>query len=168
MADVREGDVLIGLASSGLHANGFSLVRSALLGRFGLDEVPAGLDRALGDELLEPCAIYATDVVAFARAGLLRSAAHITGGGLPENLPRALPEGLGARVERGSWSEHPVFELVRSATSVTADDMFATFNMGIGMVLVVDPSNVDEVIARSRHEAFRIGHVALGAGAQIA
>jgi phosphoribosylformylglycinamidine cyclo-ligase len=167
VADVREGDVLIGLASSGLHANGYSLVRAALLTRHPLDEVPEGIGRSLAEELLEPCAIYATDVVAMARAGLLRSAAHVTGGGLPENLPRALPEGLGARIERGAWPEHPIFDLVRSAASATDGDMFATFNMGIGMVLVVDPERADEVIDRSAHDAYRIGRVVARAGVQI-
>ena len=92
---VAEGDVVIGLASTGLHANGYSLVRSALLPAFELEGTPPGLDRPLADELLEPCAIYAPDVVALARDGLLHAAAHVTGGGILENLPRALPEGLG-------------------------------------------------------------------------
>ncbi len=97
---VAEGDIVVGLASSGLHANGYSLVRSALLQRFDLDHTPPGLDRTLADELLEPCAIYAPGVVSLARDGLLHAAAHVTGGGMFENLPRVLPEDLGATIHR--------------------------------------------------------------------
>ena len=131
---MREGDVLIGLASTGLHANGYSLVRSALLGRYDLDETPEGLSRPLADELLEPCAIDAPTVLALARDGLLHAAAHITGGGFFENIPRALPPGSGADVHRGSWPEPAIFSLVQAASGATDDEMFATFNMGVGMV----------------------------------
>ena len=132
--------MLIGLASSGLHANGYSLVRSVFPDR--ATTWPAthpGLGRSLGDELLEPCAIYANDVLALARDGLVHAAAHITGGGFHENIPRALPDGLGAQIHRGSWPEPPIFDVVAEAAGVSDDDLFATFNMGIGMVLVVDP-----------------------------
>ena len=103
---VREGDVLVGLASSGLHANGYSLVRS-VFGPETLERHEPELGRTIGEELLEPCAIHAPTVLRLHRAGLLHAAAHITGGGLLENIPRALPPGLGARLERGSWVEHP-------------------------------------------------------------
>jgi phosphoribosylformylglycinamidine cyclo-ligase len=165
---VGEGDVLIGLASSGLHANGYSLVRSALLPAFELSDVPPGLGRRLADELLEPCAIYAPTVVALARNGLLHSAAHITGGGFVENVPRALPDGLGAVIDRGTWSEHPVFGLVQGLADASDEHMFATFNMGIGMVLLVDPEVADEVSLRAGHAAIRIGTVTAGAGVRIA
>jgi phosphoribosylformylglycinamidine cyclo-ligase len=164
---VGEGDVLVGLASSGLHANGFSLVRSAVLPAFDLEATPPGLDRPLVDELLEPCAIYAPDVVALANDGLLHAAAHVTGGGIVENLPRALPEGLGADLTRGSWPEHPIFRLIRDATGASDAEMFATFNVGIGMVLVVAPDNASEVLGRSAHEAFRIGDVTAHAGVRM-
>jgi phosphoribosylformylglycinamidine cyclo-ligase len=165
---VREGDALIGLTSTGLHANGFSLVRSALLPDHPLDEVPDGLTRPLADELLEPCAIYAPEVVALARDDLLHAAAHITGGGLIENLPRALPDGLGAEVARGSWPEPPIFGLLRRVTGAGDDDLFATFNMGIGLVLVVAPGVADRVIERAASDAFRIGTVVGGAGVRFA
>lgn len=169
-ARVHEGDVLIGLASSGLHANGYSLVRHTLLARHALDDVPPQLGgRSIADELLEPCAIYARDVLALARGGLVRAAAHITGGGFHENLPRALPDGLGARVERGSWPEPPIFDLVREAAGATDDDMFATFNMGLGMVLVVEPGRADEVLERSgARPAYRVGRVVAGPGVGLA
>lgn len=161
---VTEGDALVGLASSGLHSNGFSLVRRALLerGGYGLDDELPRLGRRLGDELLEPTAIYAPLVLGLASDGLVRAAAHVTGGGLPENLPRVLPAGLGAEVREGSWPVPPVFGLVREAAGASAEDMRATFNMGIGMVLVVPSERVPEVLERSTAagtSAFEIGRV---------
>lgn len=164
---VREGDALIGLASSGLHANGYSLVRKALLGRYELGETPAGLTRPLADELLEPCAIYVSDVLTLTRAGAIRAAAHITGGGFHENVPRALAPGLGARIDRGSWPEPAVFGLLKEASGASDDDLFSTFNMGVGMVLVADPAHADRILATTAHSAFRIGTVVAGSGVQI-
>jgi phosphoribosylformylglycinamidine cyclo-ligase len=164
---VGENDVVVGLASSGLHANGYSLVRSALLPAFDLDDTPPGLDRPLADELLEPCAIYAPEVVSLARDGLIHAAAHVTGGGVFENLPRVLPDGLGATIHRGTWPEHPIFGLVQEASGASDDDMFGTFNMGVGMLLVVAPEAVEEVRARSGHEAFRIGEVSSPSGVRL-
>jgi phosphoribosylformylglycinamidine cyclo-ligase len=161
---VREGDVLVGLASTGLHANGYSLVRAALLaeGPVVLRAVPEGFARPLADELLEPTAIYAPLVVSLARAGLVHAAAHVTGGGLPENVPRALPDGVGAEIDLGSWPVPPIFELVRKAADASDDDMFAMFNMGVGMVFVVPADRADEVVARAAGagiRAYRIGRV---------
>lgn len=170
---VSDGDALMGLASSGPHANGFSLIRTALLADdpHVLRAVPEGFDRPLADELLEPTAIYAPLVVDLAREGLVHAAAHVTGGGLPENVPRALPDGLGAELEVGSWPVAPIFELVRRAAGATDDDMFATFNMGVGMVLVVPGEVADEVAARSDAagtNAHRIGRVRPGSGVSFA
>ncbi len=165
---VREGDVLVGLGSSGLHANGYSLVRHALLARHALDDMPPELEgRTIADELLEPCAIYARRVLSLAGDGLVHAAAHITGGGFHGNVPRALPEGLGAEVERGTWPEQPVFSLVQATAGATDDDMFATFNMGVGMVLVVDPDDAERVLDRAGETAFRIGRVVGGIGVSI-
>ena len=169
---VLEGDVLVGLASSGVHANGFSLIRSALLveGPQMLDAVPDGFHRSLGDELLEPTVIYAPLVVSLARGGLVHAAAHVTGGGLPENVPRALPGGLGAEIDLGSWAVPAIFELVRTAADVSDNDMFATFNMGVGMVLVVPPSRADDVIGQAADagiQAFGIGRVGVGPGLSL-
>jgi phosphoribosylformylglycinamidine cyclo-ligase len=160
---VREGDVLVGLPSSGLHANGYSLVRSAL-DHLDLDDVAPGLDRPLVDELLEPCAIYAPIVTALHRDGLLRAAAHVTGGGLAENVPRALPAGLGAHLRRGSWDEPPIFELIRRETGATEDDLLGTFNLGIGIVLVVAPADADAVIGATDGAGRVIGRVVAGSG----
>ena len=164
---VVEGDVLIGLASSGLHANGYSLVRSALLGRYALEDTPPQLGRPLADELLEPCAVYAPLVRALATAGTISSAAHITGGGFSENIPRALPHGLGADVDVGSWPVLPVFDLVRDASGASEDEMFSTFNMGIGMVLVTPEGNAADVLRTAEAvgtSAFTIGRATPGAG----
>jgi phosphoribosylformylglycinamidine cyclo-ligase len=161
---VREGDVLIGLPSSGLHSNGYSLVRSALLATAGysLDDDLPRLGRALSDELLEPTTIYAPAVAALARDGRLHAAAHVTGGGIPENVPRALPEGVGAEIDDGSWPRHPVFDLIREASGASEDDMRSTFNMGIGMVLVADPA--DSAAVRARTGGFVVGRAVAGSG----
>jgi phosphoribosylformylglycinamidine cyclo-ligase len=160
---VREGDALIGLASSGLHANGYSLVRRVLLDGRPLDEVEPSLGRSLADELLEPCTIHTPQVLAMQRAGLLHAAAHITGGGFTENIPRMLPAGLGAEIERGSWTEHPIFALLQREAALSDDDLFSTFNMGIGMVLAIAPEHAEAAAAHGRV----IGRVAAGKGVRI-
>jgi phosphoribosylformylglycinamidine cyclo-ligase len=162
---VAEGDALVGLASTGLHANGFSLVRRALFDDAGYrleDELPR-LGRPLADELLEPTAIYAPVVLALARDGLVRAAAHVTGGGLVENVPRALPAGMGATFAWGSWPVPPVFELVAEAAGVGLEDLRSTLNLGVGMVLVVAVADVGAVVDRVRDaglSAFEMGEVA--------
>ena len=162
---VRAGDALIGLPSSGLHANGFSLVR-AVVSTDELAIAPPAIGRTLADELLEPCRIYVPEVVALHRAGLVHAAAHITGGGLLENVPRVLPPGLGARIERGTWTEPPIFDEIRRRADATDADMLATFNMGIGMVLVVGPDEVEDVLSRAGGST-RIGDVVPGSGLRI-
>ena len=162
---VHPGDALIGLPSSGLHANGFSLVRTVV----STDELavaPPAIGRTFADELLEPCRIYVPEVVALHRAGLVHAADHITGGGLLENVPRVLPPGLGARIERGTWTEPPIFDEIRRRADATDADMLATFNMGIGMVLVVGPGDVDDVLTRAGGST-RIGDVVPGSGVRI-
>jgi phosphoribosylformylglycinamidine cyclo-ligase len=170
---VREGDALVGLASSGLHANGFSLVRRALFEDAGYaleDELPR-LGRPLADELLEPTAIYAPLVLALVREGLVHAAAHVTGGGLVENVPRALPPGYGAEVANGSWPVPPVFDLVAEAAGTSREDLRSTLNLGIGMVLVVDGARADDAVRRARAlgtQAFAIGRVVAGEGLRFA
>jgi phosphoribosylformylglycinamidine cyclo-ligase len=162
---VALGDVLVGLPSSGLHANGYSLVRRVFAAD-ALEDVVPELGRSLADELLEPCRIYVHDVLRLRGAGLLRSAAHVTGGGLVENVPRALPDGLGARIERGTWPEHAIFDLVRERAGASDHDMLATFNMGVGMVLVVGRDDVGDVLSRV-DGAVRIGEVVEGSGVRF-
>jgi phosphoribosylformylglycinamidine cyclo-ligase len=134
---IRAGDVIVGLPSSGLHTNGFSLVRK-VFEDVPLTKVYPELGRPLGDELLEPHRSYLKAL----NTTRWKGAAHITGGGILGNLPRCLPEGLGARLERKSWVEPPIFELVRKRGRVSNDEMLGTFNMGLGMILVMDGSDV--------------------------
>ncbi len=165
---VREGDALVGLPSTGLHANGYALVRKALLdsGTYELSSVPDGLSRPLAEELLEPTAIYAQLVRSLAHDGLVSAAVHITGGGFYENIPRALPEGLGVEIDAAAWQVPPIFDLVQRAASVTRAEMFATFNMGIGMALVVPAAKRDQALARAT-SAHLIGRVARGSGVRF-
>ena len=145
---VQEGDVLLGVPSNGIHTNGYSLVRHAL----GLDEDPAplwefdaNLGQTLGEALLTPHrSYYRTVSPSFP---LLKAIAHITGGGLVENVPRVLPQGLGARFDTGKWLVPPIFAVVQEAGQVGRDEMYRVFNMGLGMVLVCEESRVDETIA---------------------
>jgi phosphoribosylformylglycinamidine cyclo-ligase len=142
---VRDGDVLIAMASSGLHSNGYSLVRHVLLERAGwaLDRDVDELGRSLGDELLEPTRIYARDCLALIEAVGVHAFSHITGGGLANNLARVLPSHLTATVERASWSPAPIFGVVGQVGDVARDDLEATLNMGVGMVALVPPTDVD-------------------------
>ncbi len=170
---VVDGDVLVGLASSGLHSNGYSLVRRALLEDAGydLDDTLPRLGRPLVDELLEPTRIYAPLVLALARDGLVHAAAHITGGGLVENVPRILPDGVGAEIVEGSWTVPPVFELIGEAAAASAQDLRETFNLGIGMVLAVAAPDSEAVIASATEAgvgASPIGGIVRGAGLRFA
>jgi phosphoribosylformylglycinamidine cyclo-ligase len=158
-----EGDVALGLASSGLHSNGYSLARKALFEAqaFGVDARPpelAGL--SVGETLLVPTRLYARHVQALALAGVdVRAMSHITGGGLPGNLPRVLPDGLGVRFER-AWSRAPIFDLIQRAANVDDQEMRRTFNMGIGYVVVV--AQVDAGRARDVLQALGETPVAEG------
>jgi phosphoribosylformylglycinamidine cyclo-ligase len=134
---IRAGDLLIGLPSSGLHTNGFSLVRK-VFEDVPLSRVFPELGRPLGEELLEVHRSYLLELGSIAWKG----AAHITGGGVLGNLPRCLPKGLGARLGRRSWEEPPIFGLVQKRGRISDDEMFGTFNMGLGMILVVDRDEV--------------------------
>jgi phosphoribosylformylglycinamidine cyclo-ligase len=165
---VRPGDMLVGLRSTGLHANGYSLVRRVLLDRGRpLDRVAPELGRTLGEELLEPTAIYVDAVLSLVRQGLAHAAAHITGGGWTENLPRALPEGLGARVDPGAWPPQPIFGLVGEAAGLRAEELFGLLNMGIGMVVVVaaaDALRAVDACRASGTDAVVVGEVIEGSG----
>lgn len=161
------GDALIGLASSGLHSNGYSLVRKVLLEQAGmsLDRTPSGLSVPLADELLKPTRIYVRAVLPLLKRYSIRGAAHITGGGLPGNLPRVLPEGMQAVIWERSWPIPPVFNLIRDLGPVRQDEMYRTFNMGVGFVLVAPPEQAEEIIAdlaKDNLPAWQIGEVEAG------
>lgn len=166
-AGVAPGDVLIGLASSGVHSNGFSLVRKVLLADKGMSlhaHVDA-LGKTLGEELLTPTRIYVKQVLSVLERHEVKALAHITGGGFTENIPRVLPEGTQAVIEVGSWPVLPIFQLVQEAGGISAPDMYKTFNMGIGMVLVVKPEEADGVMAQLRalgEQPYRIGSIRAG------
>jgi phosphoribosylformylglycinamidine cyclo-ligase len=164
---VRPGDVLVGLAASGLHSNGYSLARHVLLdiARLPLDGHVEEFGHTLGEELLEPTRIYARDCLAVAAETGVRTFAHITGGGLARNLERVLPPGLVAVVERGTWTPAPVFKLIASRGRVERAEMEKTFNMGVGMVAVLPADDVDRALAvlTARHvPAWVLGEVRRG------
>lgn len=142
---VQAGDVLVAMASSGVHSNGYSLVRRIIDG-YDLAETH-GLDRPLGEELLEPTRIYAKDCLALIAEVEVHALCHVTGGGLPGNLPRALPDGLAARVDTGSWEWPAIFRWLADTGPVTDDDMWSTFNCGVGMVAVVAAHDADAAVA---------------------
>ena len=146
---VRPGDVVVALGSSGLHSNGYSLARHVLLdlARLPLTEHVEEFGRTLGEELLEPTRIYALDCLALAAETDIRTFAHITGGGLARNLARVLPRGLVAVCDRGSWTPAPVFKLIAARGRVERPEMEKTFNMGVGMVAVLAPDDVDRALA---------------------
>ena len=166
---VRAGDVVVAMASSGLHSNGFSLVRHVLLqgARMRLDAVVEEFGRTLGEELLEPTRIYAKDCLSLIEETDVSGFAHITGGGLAANLARVLPPELSATVDRATWKPAPVFDLVATRGRVEQAEMERTFNMGVGMVALVPPADVDRALAvlTARHvPAWVAGEVTAGTG----
>lgn len=162
---VNVGDVLIGIASSGVHSNGFSLVRKIfnINDRAILDQTYDELEgKTLGEALLEPTKIYVKPVGELLKNKWVKSLAHITGGGFYENIPRSLPAGFGVRIKRDALRVLPIFDLIAKAGEITEHDMFNTFNMGIGMTAVVAPENVESVLnslARNGESAYIIGRV---------
>ena len=165
---VREGDVLVAMASSGLHSNGYSLVRRIVE---GLDlDAEHGLGAPLGQLLLEPTRVYALDVLALVAATEVHALCHVTGGGLPGNLPRVLPDGLGARVATGTWERPALVEWLAERGPVAPDELWRTFNMGVGMVAVLPPASLDaalELLAERDVPAWLMGEVIAGEGVTL-
>jgi phosphoribosylformylglycinamidine cyclo-ligase len=166
-ATIKPGDVLVGLASTGLHSNGFSLARRALFDDGGLNvrSKLVDLDRPLGEVLLTPTRIYARQVLALAAEFPVRGIAHITGGGLTENLPRVFPKDCKAQIRRGSWPVPPIFPLIKKIGRVDEAEMYRVFNMGIGLVLIVPARDADAVIAKASafgDTGYRIGEMVAG------
>ena len=173
--DVCPGDVLLGLPSTGLHSNGFSLVR-AVLARAGASYAsPCPWDdnaATLGRALLAPTAVYARNVLPAARERLIKAMAHITGGGFVDNVPRALPGGtLGARIDASAWALPPVFRWLMRAGGISTDEMARTFNCGIGLVLVVAKDDADAAVRAlvnaGQDEIYTIGEVVASPGVEI-
>lgn len=146
--NIKEGDILVGIASSGVHSNGFSLVRRIFeMTRESLDTYYDELGRTLGEALLEPTRIYVRALKAVKEAGIvIKGCSHITGGGFYENIPRMLPEGICANVEKGSFDVPPVFTLLQKKGGVEEEMMYNTYNMGLGMVLAADPQDEDKIM----------------------
>jgi len=158
---IRLGDVLLGLPSTGLHTNGYSLARKLLL-EGGVDRFVPELGCTVGDELLKVHRSYLEPIRALMRAGLLRGAAHITGGGITDNTPRMLPKGMAAAIDTRAWQIPPVFELMRRIGNIPEDDYRRTFNLGIGMVLAIPMAKrkrAGEILRGLGESYYEIGQV---------
>ena len=146
--EIREGDSVIGLASNGLHSNGFSLARKVLLKekRYDLEKTVLSLKKTLREELLAPTRIYVKPVLYLLEKYRILGIAHITGGGLLENIPRILPEGVSVQINQESWTKPPIFSLIQKEGKIFDEEMYRTFNMGIGMALVVRTDKTEQII----------------------
>ena len=169
---ISTGDVIIGLSSSGVHSNGFSLVRKVvqLSGYTYSSPCPWNPQLTLGKALLEPTRIYISQVLPLVHAGLLKGMSHITGGGFIENIPRVLPQNLGCYIDAASWSLPPVFRFLRKHGGVEPLEMARTFNNGIGLVLIVAASDAEEVIKKlegGSSSVYRIGEVTSKPGVEM-
>lgn len=170
---VAPGDVVLGLPSSGLHSNGYSLARKVLLEQAGLslESTPEGLGVTLADALLEPTRIYVQDVLALLRAVRVKGMAHITGSGIPGNLPRCLPAGTRAVLAESAWRRPPIFDLIQRLGGVAREELYATFNMGLGYAVVVGKEDVAAALRVLRErgvEAAEVGRVERGEGESTA
>jgi phosphoribosylformylglycinamidine cyclo-ligase len=166
---VAAGDLLIGLPSAGLHTNGYTLARKVLFERLGhrVDTLLPELGASLGEALLAPHRAYLGALEPLLERGKLRALAHITGGGFPGNIPRVLPEGLGARIRLGAWEVPALFGLIQRGGGISDAEMYRTFNMGIGMVAVVAPADLHDVehsLERRGETSFVIGSLEAGSG----
>jgi phosphoribosylformylglycinamidine cyclo-ligase len=171
--DVAAGDVLLGLESTGLHSNGYTLARKVLIepGDRRLDDAAwPGADVSLGEELLRPSVIYSPALRRLAGDVEVHAFVHVTGGGIPGNLSRVLPNGLGAEIRRGSWPEPRIFTVVAEAGGVADDEMVRVFNLGLGMLAVVADGEVAGALASLRaagHAAYEVGRITDGAGVAV-
>jgi phosphoribosylformylglycinamidine cyclo-ligase len=158
---IKEGDILIGLPSTGFHSNGYSLVRK-VFEPYSWDSIFPELGEPLGEALLRPTRIYARTILPLLESHTILGMAHITGGGLTENIPRILPKGLGIHIDRKGWKVPPLFTLLQRLGEVEDAEMFRTFNMGIGFVLIVHPEDVEKIrtqLKTSGEESYIFGEV---------
>lgn len=165
--DIRPGDMLIGIASSGVHSNGFSLVRKIFdITKEILNEPHPELGCTLGEALIAPTKIYVSALRAVKEAGItIKGCSHITGGGFYENVPRMLPEGVSAKIQKDSYPVLPIFKLIQEKGEITEEMMYNTFNMGLGMVIAVSPEEADEAIRAietAGENAYKIGEIVRG------
>jgi len=169
---VTDGDVVIGLASSGVHSNGYSLVRKIIekSGASLAAAAPFDATQTLGAALLTPTRIYVESCLAAVKNGGVRALAHITGGGLLENIPRVLPEGLGVQLDGSNWKAAPVFAWLQDQGGVNEMEMARTFNCGIGMVAILRPDAAETVLenlTKAGEQVYRIGHVVADSGSHV-
>lgn len=165
--NTQAGDMIIGLASSGLHSNGYSLARKIVFERagYGPDQVPEALGRSVGSELLTPTRIYVNSIMHLMNCVEIKAMAHITGGGIPGNLSRVLPSGLEGRIKTSSWTSPAIFKLLAELGQVETGEMYRTFNMGIGFIVVVSPEEAEAALAELRaagENPWVIGEMAVG------
>ena len=168
---IKEGDILIGVSSSGIHSNGYSLVRKIFNpNKENVNEYIDELSQTLGEALLTPTKIYVKTVLELIKKVEIKGISHITGGGFVENIPRMMPEGLKVNIEDGSFPVLPIFELIMKKGNIDKMNMYKTFNMGIGLVLAVDKNNVEKTIKclnDLNEDAFVIGNITKGEGIEI-
>jgi phosphoribosylformylglycinamidine cyclo-ligase len=170
---IQEGDVLIGLGSTGLHTNGYSLARKIAFEAMdlGMDDVLPGLGRTVGEALLAVHKSYFPSIKPMLGSSRLHGLAHITGGGIPGNLPRVLPHGLGARIDTESWEVPPLFRILQEGGNVSNQEMFRVFNMGVGMIVITAPEATDAVaneLAAAGETSWVLGEVHRGGGVKLA
>ncbi|MDE7360487.1 MAG: phosphoribosylformylglycinamidine cyclo-ligase [Oscillospiraceae bacterium] len=168
---IKAGDAIIGIASSGVHSNGFSLVRKVFnINDQNLKSFVPELGKSLGEALLTPTRIYVKPVLDLISKVNVKGVSHITGGGFYENIPRMLPDGVSAKIAKGSWTIPPIFGLIQKDGNISEHDMFNTFNMGVGMAVVVDKADADkavEILGANGETAFVIGETVSGDGEVI-
>jgi len=165
---VRSGDVLLGLASGGLQTNGFSLARQVLGAHLHEPLHPGGrLGETIGDALMAPHRSFQRALTPLLATDLVNAAAHVTGGGIPGNLPRVLPPGLGAEVDPASWTQPPIFDLLQRVGEIDEQEMRQVFNLGIGMLLVVAPERVDDAHRLCPEALWTVGRVVEGSGVRF-
>lgn len=166
---IEAGDVVIGLASSGIHSNGYSLVRK-VIENLDLDETYEGLSASLGETVMTPTKIYAKPVASVLKEVTVKGISHITGGGFYENFPRMMPQGLGVEIDKSNWNVPEIFTFLQEKGSIPEKDMYGVFNMGIGMAVVVEEKDVDRtlsILKENGEEANVIGRVTESEGVQF-
>jgi phosphoribosylformylglycinamidine cyclo-ligase len=166
-SQIKAGDKIIGLASTGLHSNGYSLARKVFFDHLNLkvDSFIDEFDCKVGEELLKPTRIYVKTILGLMKNSEIKGIAHITGGGITENLPRVLPDGTAAEIKRGNWEIHPVFNYLQKNGNIDIDEMYRDFNMGIGMILVVSDKDVDKIKKKAEglgEKVYIIGQIKAG------